>query len=179
MLWYEFAVPALVVALLVRLDAIAIGPYWSWIEMLSELGDDRGSGRQRRAAFARRIALPGIVGFVLIAFWPGNYTPFDTAWVGAAGAGLLLWPLLFHGPPWGVSTSRLSVLYSSLAIAFSACGWFGGAMAGFAHAEGGLWAFVQDNVFSIAFGGVLTLFSGGALTRVSAQASQGRMESGE
>jgi hypothetical protein len=174
MLWFQFAIPAVVAALLVRVEAMTLGPYWAWVEMLSDMGDDETTKKRRRAALARRVAVPGVTAFALIAVWPNSFTPADTAWVGGAAAGLLLWPLLFHGLPWGVSTPRLVLLYTALVGAFVASGWFGGEIAGFAHAEGGVWEFFKENAISMVAGGVVTLFASAVVSRSSTDASEHR-----
>lgn len=143
--------------------------------MLSDLGyDDSRTSRMRRFAFVRRVAIPGITGFALFAAWPGSYDPWDSVIVGVAAACLLLWPLVFNGLPWGVARSKLVAVYSMLLVAFAGSCWLGAYIARFARADDGIGHFLQENIFSILIGAVVTTFATGSLVRASGAASNER-----
>lgn len=175
MLWYQFLAPAIAIALLVRLEAVLIGPYWSWLEMLSDMGDDDVARRRdRRSAMWRRVALPGLIAFGLVAVWPSIYGLADVVVVGAAAAGLLLWPLIFGGLPWGVRRTRLALIYGSLLGACagsSSLGWY---TAEFARSTGGFREFFEDNLIGIVLGAIVTLYLTATLNRASTAASKER-----
>lgn len=40
MTWYQYIPPVTIVAVLVRVEALFIGPYWAWVELLSYYPDD-------------------------------------------------------------------------------------------------------------------------------------------
>jgi hypothetical protein len=168
MSWYEFLVPTLVIALAVRLEATIIGPYWAWVELIPEVvAEDRSAARTRRNALT----------FASMSLWPRAYDLVDGAILGIAAAGLLLWPLVFHGLPWGISGLRLLLLYSSLALAFGSSGWFGGYVARFARTEGGVAHFLADNAIGLVIGAVGTLFFSAVFDRASTSGSKARRSS--
>lgn len=176
MTWYEFAAPVVTVALVVRFEAILIGPYWAWLELLSDLGEDAGSGRVRRGALLRRVGIPGVAGFVLVAVFPLVYSPLDGLAVGTGAASLLLWPILFAGAPGGVSSSRLLILYLSFVLTFACAAWFGGSIAAYAHSRGSVLDFLRENLYGIVLGGVLTAYATGLFARISTAASRDRRQ---
>lgn len=101
--WPWVVLPALLCALVVRLDAKLIGPYFS---IGSILGATEGvfawqwyEDNKLRNAFFRRMLYPVLLGFCL--GWT-SLTQLDLASVGALTALLLLWPLVFHGIEWPV-----------------------------------------------------------------------------
>ncbi len=175
MTWYQFLVPAVVIALAARLDAIMIGPYWSWVEMFPDFADESGAeARVRRSSFERRLAIPGVICFLLVLFWPKQYGVDDAVIVGTAGAGLLLWPIIFHGLPPRVSGGRLAILYGSLVGAFCASSWFGGYMAEFARSSGGFVRLFKESLFGILLPAILMLFFTAISDRVSSAVSRRR-----
>lgn len=108
MLWYEFLVPAVAANLLIRLDAVTLDPYWAFSDLVSR---SRGIAadpwnppeKMRRAVFRRYLYLV-LVG-VGLTLYDSDISTIDVAIVGAATAGLLLWPILYHGLPLGVARS--------------------------------------------------------------------------
>jgi len=175
MSWYAFLLPVVLIALAVRLEATLIGPYWAWVEMIPfDPEEDRSRPSARRNAFLRRVAIPGVLAFALVALWPETYSLLNSAILGAAGAGLLLWPIIFHGLPWIYTGRRLVWIYLSLLGAFAASGATGAYIAMFARADDGLLHFLQENVIGIIFGGIVTLFLTGTLTSISSYASRHR-----
>lgn len=121
--WPWVVVPAVVVALTVRVDARVVGPYFALSGVIS--GSEGITARMwyeegpLRQALARRFLYPCIAGFLL--GWSGLATT-DVVSVGLLAAGLLLWPMVFHGLPWFVPrrTWHLPALYTSFAVAFGA-----------------------------------------------------------
>lgn len=121
--WPWVVVPAIVVALTVRVDARMVGPYFA---ISSVIGGTEGITARMwyeegplRQALIRRFVYPGVAGFLL--GWTGLSTT-DIVSVGLLAAGLLFWPTVFHGLPWFVPrrTWHLPALYVSFAFAFSA-----------------------------------------------------------
>ncbi len=177
MIWYQLVVPAVVIALMARLEAIWVGPYWAWIEMFpagEDPQEDASIREERRSSFFRRVAIPGVVSFVLAAAWPRTYSLTELALVGTAAACLLLWPLVFQGLPYGVSGRRLALLYIALVGAFAASAWFGGHVASFAYAAGGLRHFLEEQGVGMIVSAIVTLFFTTTLTRASSAAARSR-----
>lgn len=175
MTWYLVLAPAVVIALGARFEAMLLGPYWSWVELLPELRrEDDATARLRRSALLRRIAIPGMAALALGLLWPGTYGPASAALVGAVGAGLILWPLVFHGRPTGLNMAAAVVLYGSFLLAYSASGWLGGYIAALIMARGGLRIFLEDNLGWLLLSVVGTVFYSAIIERVSAATSRGR-----
>ena len=174
--WFAFVAPVVAIALLARLEAILVRPYWSWIEMLpDEATEDAGTVRERRRSLWRRVTIPGVVCFVLSIGWPRIYDLGDIAIVGLGSAALLLWPIVFRGLPWGVSGWRLTFLYSSLVGSYAASSVTGGYIGQFARAQG-LKEFFLDNLIGMIFGGVVTVVLTTVLSRSSNSAAKERIE---
>lgn len=171
MTWYEFAVPSVFIALLVRLEATFVGGYWSWIELFPDIEEESAATRAtRRKSLWRRVAVPGVVAFAIAAVWPARFDEAACALVGLGGAALLLWPIVFHGLPWGMRTSdwQVPALYGGLLVAFAASGWLGGHIVHWSmQQEGGLGEVLRENVISLVIGAVLV----GAATTVTEVAS--------
>lgn len=177
MTWYEVLVPAAIIALGARLEANLLGPYWSWVELLPDISDENNhTARQRRSALARRIAIPGIAAFLLAILWPGHYDSWDGALIGAIGAGLIIWPLVFHGIPWGLSIGRSVLLYGSFVGAYSVSGYLGAHIAAYTTERGGVGAFLEENLLSMIFSSVLLVFLSAVFDRTSTTVSRRRSE---
>ncbi|MCC6497001.1 MAG: hypothetical protein IT193_12185 [Propionibacteriaceae bacterium] len=166
--WWQFLIPVIVIALVVRLEALLIGPYWSWLEMFPYMLGQADEAKVRRASLWRRVAVPGITSFVLFTFWPTDYGLWDAPILGAFGGLLTLWSLVYSGPPLGVTAIRGFLLYASMVGSFSASALLGAHIAQFARSQGGVWQYLQDNLFGIIIGAVLTTFMTGITSRVSA-----------
>lgn len=118
--WPVVLFPAVIVALVTRLDAKIVGPYFALSAVIA--GSEGVGSRfwysdgQRRLALARRFAYPFLAGF-LLAFV--KVTAFiDVAAVGALSAGLLIWPVIFGGLPWYVPRRswHLPALYTTFIV---------------------------------------------------------------
>lgn len=176
MLWYELAIPAAVTSLAVRLDAVFLGPYWSWLQLIPGgfvSPDPASTRRLRRQALARRIAIPGLVGFSLSLAWPGTYGPPQAALVTFSSSCLLLWPLVFSSD-WRLihHPRKLAViLYALLLVLFAASGYLGSLIASSITERGGFASFVRDEGIGVIFTAVIVLFVRGAMERIA-----GRMD---
>lgn len=161
MSWIAALIPAVAVALLVRLDAKVIGPYWALVELI-RFEDPRP--KVRRHTIWRRALYPAVVGMALVWLRPES-TPFDAGTVAALGAGLLLWPMVFHGAPLGVVRNPLSLvgLYAALVASFFATGYLGGMVGGWFLADvveaGKLGEFVRERIRDIFVAVVLWVVS--------------------
>lgn len=171
MSWYQALIPAVAIAIVVRLDALFLGPYWSWLQLIPDLGEGKEPEivTKRRRALARRVAIPGVFGLALQSSWPGTYTPPRTAGVAMLAAGLLLWPLVFahkwnevRKPPWMVFA-----LYSLLPVLFSTSGYAGGAIGSWIHEGGGLVAFAREEGAVLLVTAVILLFTTDGTTRLA------------
>lgn len=127
--WTWVVGPAVATALLVRLDAILIGPYFSFPQLI--YGWEGVEGRHwykrstRRYAAVRRFAYPFILGIILAS---AGRDLADTAASGFLAMGLLLWPAVFHGLPYGVSRRdwQVPAVYASILLAYTglaSAGW--------------------------------------------------------
>lgn len=128
--WLAITIPAVILALLVRLDARFIGPYFALSELVPGFeGLDAVwwyRSRVTRHALFRRIVYPALVAFVLALV---DYGIADVLAVAGMGAGLLLWPVVFHGLPRGVSrrdweVPAIHVLFVLSFIASGALGFY-------------------------------------------------------
>ena len=121
--------PAAAIAFGVRLVAVHFSEqYFSWVEFFSEVGGDPwNDSQQRRVALARRLLVPFVVMFVLVLAIPARYDLTGGALVGALAALLVLWPMVFHGLPYGVRSSdwELVPIYSSFIALFAISGTLG------------------------------------------------------
>jgi len=171
MLWYHALVPAVTCALVVRLDAIFLGPYWSWLQLIPEPGshEEAGLSRQRRRALARRVLIPLITSFLLVAVWPETYSRIDAATVSVLAAALLLWPLIFARPWQEVRRPRSLVagLYALLVVTFATSGYIGAVLGMSIIRLGGIVSYVQDEALSLVISSVAVLFATDAFGRAS------------
>lgn len=124
--WPFVIVPAALIALAVRLDAKMLGPYFALSELIPGFGNDlMVSDKTTRAALIRRLIYPFLIGAGISAF---GVSGLSLAAAGFLGAALLLWPIIFHGLPYGISSRSkvLWVLYVSLLISYSGLSLLGG-----------------------------------------------------
>ncbi len=171
MLWYEAIIPSTVCALLVRIDAVFLGPYWSWLQLIPDLGEqsELEAYRKRREALLRRVAIPGITGFVLTTLFPATYSSADAALVGLLAAALLLWPLVFSHPWQEVQHPRRRVvaLYALLIVVFASSAFLGGLIGSSIRDGGGILNFVRDEGVPMLVTAVVVLFATAAFSRGS------------
>ncbi len=171
MLWYEALIPCTACALLVRIDAIFLGPYWSWLQLIPDLAEQSESEayRKRRKALFRRVAIPGITGFVLTTLFPATYSPLDAAVVGLLAAALLLWPLVFSHPWQEVQHPRRRVvaLYALLIVVFVSSAFLGGLIGDSIRDGGGILNFVRDEGVAVLVTAVVVLFASDGFSRGS------------
>lgn len=128
--WPYVVVPVILTALVIRLDAVLVGPYFSFPNLIYGWEGLDGPHWYRREtlrwAVARRFAYPAMLGVGLALF---ELTVIDSAWAGVLTAGLLLWPALFHGLPYGVARRdwQVPALYLLVVLIFgalAASGWY-------------------------------------------------------
>lgn len=179
MFWYEYIVPATLIAIMVRLEATFLGPYWSWIELLPGSQESPSTATLRLKALARRVLIPGLVSFALIGVWPERYSGSDLPIIAVTAALLLLWPLLFHGPPIGIRSRdwELPFLYLGFVGSFAASAWAGVNIAVAAAAEhGNVGNFMRTELLDAVVAVVVTLFFVGGTHGASTRASRKREE---
>lgn len=171
MLWYEALIPSVAGALLVRLDAVFLGPYWSWLQLIPDLAEQSESEayQKRRRALARRVAIPGAMGFVLVTTLPSVYSAVDAALIGLLTAALLLWPLVFSHPWQEVRRPRVrvAVLYSLFLLVFVSAAFLGGLVGEAARDTGSVPGYLRDQAFSFLVATVVILFGTDAFGRRS------------
>jgi hypothetical protein len=137
--WVFVLIPALITALAVRFDNSWLGPYWSFLELvtgMSTVFESRGRLPMKRA-IARRLAYPTAAGFLTV--WINrDVGTAGVAVIGATAAGLLLWPIVFAGLPLGVARNDwlLVPIYSGFVVAFAACAVLGRFFFEYARAQG-------------------------------------------
>jgi hypothetical protein len=155
--WPLVVAPAAIIALAVRLDAKLLGPYFALSELIPGFGNDLMVGdRVTRAAMIRRLFYPLIVGAAASFF---GVFGLSLASVGFIGAGLLLWPIIFQGLPYGVSrySKTLPILYVSFLISYAGLSLAGGYIVDvMRQAEGGdLAKYVAENFRDWAITGLV------------------------
>jgi hypothetical protein len=167
--------PPVVTALLIRLDSVFVGPYWSATELVSGMGSLYESYGRRRTGWAvtRRFAYPAIMGFV-IAWMERDLSAGGAALLGGLTAFLLLWPIVFHGLPRGVSRSdwMLLPLYGGFIVAFASGAVFGFFLFEYVRAQGNghPLEYIRDKGLDWALAAVILFiggsFWGGAQSRI-------------
>ncbi len=122
--WLTFLLPAMATAIVVRWDAVKIGPYFALSDLISAMPPTQArmfyEDTVLRRALYRRFVYPFLLGVVL-----GGTTDMamtDVTAVGVVTALLLVWPVVFQGLPWYVPTRtwHLPALYVSFLIAYGA-----------------------------------------------------------
>lgn len=121
--WAWVVVPAVLTALVIRIDAKLVGPYFALSSVISATEGLDGKywyeERPLRMALIRRFVYPVLLGFALA--WT-HVGAVDTVAAGLLTAGLLLWPAVMNGLPWEVARRawQLPALYLSLLVSFGA-----------------------------------------------------------
>jgi hypothetical protein len=137
--WVEVLLPAALCALAVRVDSQWLGPYWSFLDLVTGMGMLFESHGRRRMSWAiyRRVLYPLFLGF-FIAWLDPSLTVSGAATIGAVSALLLLWPVIFHGLPLGVARRDwlLLPLYAGFITGFAASAAVGRYLLAFARAQG-------------------------------------------
>lgn len=136
----ETLIPSVILALLIRLDSIFIGPYFSFSEIVRGMGGIEAKfwypERRIRLGIVRRFLWPAVVGGLTAWAFP-EQSLLRGAVLGIGAAGLLLWPMVFHGLPRGVAKNDwlLAPLYISVVIGFALGGFLGASIANFLGSE--------------------------------------------
>lgn len=159
--------PTLLVACSVRAEASLLGPYWSWIELVPRLPIGHQDEHTRRKALLRRVAIPGLFGLLLALLWPGVYGVSEGAIIGVSAAGLVLWPMVFHGRPYGVRGWTSWRLYGYFVGAFLASGALGVGLAGVIESQGGPIEYIKNEGAGLLLAFVGSLFFTRGFERVS------------
>jgi hypothetical protein len=187
--WPALLAPAVVTALLIRADAKIIGPYWSFTELIPGLeGVDADLWYERPAllqAIVRRYAYVALASGIVTAA-ESTWGVAEAALLGVAIAGLLLWPIVFHGLPYGILRRdwQLLPLYGGVVMSFISAAVVGCLGWGYieAQADGEPWQWLRghfaDALFWSAAGIVGTAFFRGSLRSLRAT-SRKRTDSGD
>jgi hypothetical protein len=177
--WWEAVIPAILTALVIRIDALWLGPYFALSELVAGMQGLEGfalADRDLRWAFIRRFAYPGLASMAL-SLVDRTLTYGDAVVVGGLTAGLLIWPVAFHGLPRGVAPKDwwLAGIYGGLVAAFCAFAGFAHFAANFARTEGGgdVLKFLYEEgsraLIFLAVGATGSAFFGRGFTRVREQ----------
>lgn len=158
--WPIVVIPAFVLALIIRIDAKLLGPYFAFSELISGFGFEfLIFQRSTRAAMIRRLLYPLLVGFVCSIL---GVAGASLVGVGALAAILLIWPVVFHGLPVGVSQRSLAVplLYISLLVSYGGLTLLGGYIAEIMRqaGEGDILVYVRESFRDWALTGLVVLF---------------------
>lgn len=146
--WYQVALPAVLIALLVRLEARMAGPYFSFLELLSPREYEGMDRRRRLNAITRRFGIPVVTLFALASIGPEVYQgAWSAALVAGAGGFLLVWPVTVMGLPRGVRRRWSIVIYTAILVGFSGGGALGADMAALVRESGGLIEFIRNNLY--------------------------------
>lgn len=128
MTWWEALIPAVIGALAIRLVAVLSPKYFSWVEIFSE---DMDEGKQtrtvRRRAMASRLAVPFVTVGLTRLFWQQDMSYWSAAVIGLLTSFLILWPVLFHGLPYGLLRKDWLIypVYGSFVVMLMGAGMFG------------------------------------------------------
>lgn len=172
--WIAVLLPAIGIALIVRIDAILIGPYFA---LSAVLGGSEGvdayqfyESKERRSALLRRFSYPAIAGFALS--WT-TLTWIQIVSIGLVSAFLLVWPVIFHGLPWQVPrrTWHLPVLYTSFIFAFPALAGLGAELqSAFTEvAAGDIRSWLREEIVSTLTTGTMAFLLGAVYQRTFAR----------
>lgn len=170
--WPIVVIPAFVLALIIRIDAKLLGPYFSFSELVAGFGFEfLIFQRSTRAALIRRLLYPVLAGFGCSLL---GVFGVSLAGIGALAALLLIWPVVFHGLPVGISRSSLAVplLYISLLASYGGLTLLGGYIAEVMReaGEGDILAYVQEEFRDWALTAlvvlIFTTFGRGAQARL-------------
>ena len=164
--WPVVVLPAIITALVIRFDAKFIGPYFALSSLIGGTEglwcDDMYTDPARRNALIRRFLYPVLLGFALAWFAP---SPADAGTAGAITAGLLIWPIVFHGLPLSVSRRdwELPVLYLSFFFAFSLLAIGGSSLKGLlvAFSKGDIPRWLAEQALSLVMFWVLAIMCAG------------------
>jgi hypothetical protein len=162
--WYEVLLPAVAVNLAIRLDSLVIGPYWAFSEVIAGMGgtdvDFWYSKQTVRFSIFRRFFYVAAMGAALDLYY-GGVSGRDAALIGAISAGLLLWPIVFHGLPLGVAKNdwQLIPLYVSVIGGFISSALFGQYAVDFIREQSGgdLVGWARDEALKWAISFILVL----------------------
>jgi hypothetical protein len=119
---------------------LSVGPYWSFLELVTGMGllfESHGQMRMKWAIY-RRLLYPLVAGAAVA--WIDSELGLGVALlVGCVAAFLLLWPVVFHGLPLGVARSDwlLIPIYLGFIVAFGAASALGRYLVEYARAQGG------------------------------------------
>lgn len=181
--WLEVVVPSAVTALVIRVDSLFVGPYWSVSELVSGMGSLYESYGKTRShwAMVRRFVYPAITGFA-VGWIDADLGPSGAAVLGTVTALLLLWPIVFHGLPLGVARNDwlLVPLYLGFTLAFAASAMLGWFFIDYARAQGhgSALRYLKEQglewAITAVLGAVFIAFYGGAQSRLRERASQRR-----
>lgn len=140
--WPAVWLPAALTALVIRADAKLIGPYWAFTEIIPGLeGVDTDLWYDRPAlgfAIIRRYSYVGVAAAAVNIF-VSPWGIAEAALTGAAIAVLLMWPLFFHGLPYGVLRRdwQLIPLYTGVVVSFVSAAVVGRLAWGYVDAQAG------------------------------------------
>ncbi|EMY36009.1 hypothetical protein D477_001334 [Arthrobacter crystallopoietes BAB-32] len=180
--WPIVIVPAAVIALAVRVDAKLLGPYFALSELIPGFGNDlMVSDKMTRAAMIRRLAYPFLIGAGISVF---GVSGLSLAAVGFLGAALLLWPIIFHGLPYGISKRSKMVwgLYLSLLISYGGLSLLGGYVIELMReaGEGNIGKYVSENfrdwIITAVVVTIFTAWGRGARNALNRQSRKGPRE---
>lgn len=161
--------PGVLLALLIRIDAKLIGPYFALSELVPGFpGFDAPLWTQRgalRLAVARRAIYPFLLGCI---FGLSGLSLHEAGVAGGMAAFLLLWPGFFMPRPWGVRRFewRLILLHVSMLAAFAGFSALGVVVIGTMEAlgDGDILKYVGENLFNWVLTLVVTI-AGTAFTK--------------
>jgi hypothetical protein len=184
--WYAILLPAAITALVIRADAVWRGPYWTFLDLIDALERDRSdpSGEDRgqlRFAVARRYAYVAVAA-VVMSVLQDEWSALDSAILGAVIAGLLLWPLFFHGLPYGVLPSDWQLIpwYLGVVASFVSACVMGSIVVAYVDAQSGgeSLEWLKDEALQFGFT-ALVLFVASAFSRGSLQSLRVRRSARE
>jgi hypothetical protein len=156
--------PAVLTALAIRADAVLIGPYWTFTAIVPGLeGVDADMWYERpalRNAIIRRYAYVALASAAMSALF-AEWGTWHAGVLGGAIAGLLLWPIVFHGLPYGVLRRdwQLAPLYLGVVLSFLSAAIVGELMWGYvdAQANGDPVRWLRDHALEGLFWAAMTL----------------------
>jgi hypothetical protein len=170
--WPTMLFPAMLTAVLVRWDAVRVGPYFALSDLISAMPPSNARAFYEdnvlRRALYRRFLYPALMGIAVSWIWDPPLS--EVAIAGVLCAVLLIWPVLFQGLAWYVPQRGwyLPALYGTFVAAYGSLAAGGGLFRQFMLyvADGDLGDWIADQLAASVLVWIVALFAAGLFRSV-------------